>query len=96
MRSQFKTPIGKLEGVEEALGRIAAHCYMMDATRVMTAGSRHGRKARGHLGAIAKYHLTERARACVNDGMDIVGGKGISGRTTGSGAATRWRRSRSR
>src|SRR6195256_584724 len=39
VRSQFKTPIGKLEGVEEALGRIAAHCYMMDATRVMTAGS---------------------------------------------------------
>ena len=33
VRSQFKTPIGKLEGVEEALGRIAAHCYMMDATR---------------------------------------------------------------
>ena len=39
VRSQFKTPIGKLEGVEEALGRIAAQCYMMDATRVMTAGA---------------------------------------------------------
>src|SRR5438045_1527915 len=38
VRSQFKTPIGKLEGVEEALGRIAAHCYMMDATRIMTGG----------------------------------------------------------
>src|SRR5438067_12504792 len=37
VRAQFKTPIGKLEGVEEALGRIAAHCYMMDATRIMTA-----------------------------------------------------------
>jgi acyl-CoA dehydrogenase len=29
------------------------------------------------LSAIAKYHMTERARQCVNDGMDIVGGKGI-------------------
>ena len=29
------------------------------------------------ISAIAKYHMTERARACVNDGMDIVGGKGI-------------------
>src|SRR5882724_4066593 len=39
VRTQFKTPIGKLEGVEEALGRIAANCYVMDATRVMTAGA---------------------------------------------------------
>jgi acyl-CoA dehydrogenase len=29
------------------------------------------------LSAIAKYHMTERARQCVNDGMDIVAGKGI-------------------
>jgi acyl-CoA dehydrogenase len=29
------------------------------------------------LSAIAKYHMTERARDCVNDGMDILGGKGI-------------------
>src|SRR5256714_13954979 len=34
VRSQFKTPIGKLEGGEEAPGRIAPHCYMMDATRI--------------------------------------------------------------
>jgi acyl-CoA dehydrogenase len=77
VRSQFKTPIGKLEGVEEALGRIAAHCYMMDATRVMTAGAVDMGEKPAVLSAIAKYHMTERARACVNDGMDIVGGKGI-------------------
>jgi acyl-CoA dehydrogenase len=29
------------------------------------------------VSAIAKYHVTERARQVVNDGMDIVGGKGI-------------------
>jgi acyl-CoA dehydrogenase len=77
VRSQFKTPIGKLEGVEEALGRIAAHCYMMDATRVMTAGAVDLGEKPAVLSAIAKYHMTERARQCVNDGMDIVGGKGI-------------------
>jgi acyl-CoA dehydrogenase len=77
VRSQFKTPIGKLEGVEEALGRIAAHCYMMDATRVMTAGAVDMGEKPAVLSAIAKYHMTERARACVNDGMDILGGKGI-------------------
>jgi acyl-CoA dehydrogenase len=77
VRSQFKTPIGRLEGVEEALGRIAAHCYMMDATRIMTAGAVDLGEKPAVLSAIAKYHMTERARQCVNDGMDIAGGKGI-------------------
>jgi acyl-CoA dehydrogenase len=77
VRSQFRTPIGKLEGVEEALGRIAANCYVMDATRVMTAGAVDLGEKPAVLSAIAKYHMTERARLCVNDGMDILGGKGI-------------------
>jgi acyl-CoA dehydrogenase len=77
VRAQFKTPIGKLEGVEEALGRIAAHCYMMDATRIMTAGAVDLGEKPAVLSAIAKYHMTERARLSVNDAMDIHGGKGI-------------------
>jgi len=77
VRSQFKTPIGKLEGVEEALGRIAANCYVMDATRVMTAGAVDLGEKPAVLSAIAKYHMTERARQSVNDAMDILGGKGI-------------------
>ncbi len=77
VRSQFRTPIGRLEGVEEALGRIAAHCYMMDATRIMTAGAVDLGEKPAVLSAIAKYHMTERSRACVNDAMDIHGGKGI-------------------
>jgi len=77
VRSQFRTPIGKLEGVEEALGRIAANAYMMDAARVMTAGAVDAGEKPAVISAIVKYHLTERARQCVNDAMDIVGGKGI-------------------
>ncbi len=77
VRSQFKTPIGKLEGVEEALGRIAANCYLMDATRVMTAGAVDAGEKPSVISAIAKYHMTERARECINDAMDIHGGKGI-------------------
>jgi acyl-CoA dehydrogenase len=77
VRSQFKTPIGRLEGVEEALGRIAANAYMMDAVRVMTAGAVDLGEKPAVLSAIAKYHMTERARQCVNDAMDIHGGKGI-------------------
>jgi acyl-CoA dehydrogenase len=29
------------------------------------------------VSAIAKYHITERARQTINDGMDVIGGKGI-------------------
>src|SRR5712691_568372 len=77
VRQQFRTPIGKLEGVEEALGRIAANTYMMEATRIMTAGCVDAGEKPSVLSAIAKYHMTERARQCVNDSMDIHGGKGI-------------------
>ncbi len=77
VRSQFKTPIGKLEGVEEALGRIAANCYMMDGVRIMTAGAVDLGEKPAVISAIAKYHMTERARQIVDDSMDIHGGKGI-------------------
>jgi len=77
VRTQFRTPIGKLEGVEEALGRIAANAYLMEATRVMTAGAVDAGEKPSVISAIAKYHMTERARLCVNDAMDIHGGKGI-------------------
>jgi acyl-CoA dehydrogenase len=77
VREQFRTPIGKLEGVEEALGRIAANAYLMEATRVMTAGAVDAGEKPSVISAIAKYHMTERARQCVNDSMDIHGGKGI-------------------
>jgi acyl-CoA dehydrogenase len=77
VRSQFKMAIGKFEGVEEALTRIAAYTYVMDATRTMTAGAIDLGEKPSVASAIAKYHVTELARKVVNDGMDVVGGKGI-------------------
>ncbi len=77
VRSQFRTPVGKFEGVEEALARIGGHTYMMDAARIMTAGAVDLGEKPSVVSAIVKYHVTERARLVVNDGMDVVGGKGI-------------------
>jgi acyl-CoA dehydrogenase len=77
VRSQFKTPIGKFEGIEEPLARIGANLYTMDAARAMTAGAVDAGEKPSVVSAIVKYHLTERARALVNDCMDILGGKGI-------------------
>ena len=77
VRVQFKTPIGRFEGVEEALARIGGNAYMMDAARVMTAGAVDLGEKPSVISAIVKYHLTERGRQVVNDAMDIHGGKGI-------------------
>ncbi|HJV25219.1 MAG TPA: acyl-CoA dehydrogenase [Aromatoleum sp.] len=77
VRYQFKTAIGRFEGVEEALTRIGANTYLSDAARVMTAGAVDLGEKPSVVSAIVKYHVTERARQTVNDGMDVVGGKGI-------------------
>ena len=77
VRVQFKTPIGRFEGVEEALARIGGNTYMMDAARVMTAGAVDLGEKPSVISAIVKYHLTERSRQAINDAMDIHGGKGI-------------------
>lgn len=77
VRKQFKTPIGKFEGVEEALARIAGTAYMMDATRSLTATAIDLGESPSVISAIAKYNLTESMRSVVNDAMDIHGGSGI-------------------
>src|SRR5450631_1150908 len=77
VRTQFKTPIGKFEGIEEALARMGGNLYMMDATRMLTALAVDLGEKPAVPSAIAKLHLTERARQVINDAMDVVGGKGI-------------------
>jgi acyl-CoA dehydrogenase len=77
VRQQFKTPIGKFEGIEEALTRMGGNLYMMDATRALTAQAVDLGEKPAVISGIAKLHLTERGRIVVNDAMDIVGGKGI-------------------
>jgi acyl-CoA dehydrogenase len=77
VRSQFRVPIGKFEGVEEALARLGGNLYTMEAARVMTAGAVDLGEKPSVISAIVKYHCTERARQVINDAMDVHGGKGI-------------------
>jgi acyl-CoA dehydrogenase len=77
IRKQFKTPIGRFEGVEEALARIAGSTYLMDAARVMTAGAVDQGEKPSVISAMIKYHLTELMRRAVNDAMDIHGGSAV-------------------
>jgi acyl-CoA dehydrogenase len=77
IRRQFKLPIGKMEGVEEALARIGGNAYLMDAVTTMSTGAIDLGEKPSVISAITKYHLTEKMRSCIIDAMDIHGGKGI-------------------
>ncbi|MGH8444702.1 MAG: acyl-CoA dehydrogenase, partial [Solimonas sp.] len=75
-RRQFKVSVGKFEGVQEATGRIGGFAYTLEAMRVMTASAVE-HCAPSVATAMAKYHMTELMRKVINDGMDVLGGKGI-------------------
>lgn len=77
VREQFDTPIGRFEGVEEPLARMAGLTYLMDATRTLTAASVDAGEQPAVLSAIAKTYLTESLRNVTNDAMDIRAGAAI-------------------
>lgn len=78
VRHQFNVPIGRFEGIEEVLARIAGFTYIMDATRTFTAGMIDQGAKPAIASAITKYHVTELGRQGCSDAMDLHGGKGIS------------------
>src|SRR5690606_4841247 len=77
LRKQFRVSVGKFEGVQEVLGRMAGTTYRMTPARVMTAGALDLGEKPSVLSGILKYNLTESMRGVVNDGMDVLGGRGI-------------------
>jgi len=77
VRTQFNLPVGKFEGVQEALGRIAGLTYIMDAGRRLTCAAIDQGEKPSVVSGILKYFNTEAMRTVMNDSMDIVGGKGI-------------------
>ncbi len=77
VRKQFNLPIGKFEGIEEALGRIAGLTYTMDAGRRLTCAALDEGEKPSVVSAILKYFNTNSMRTVLNDAMDVTGGKGI-------------------
>jgi len=76
IRRQFKTAIGKFEGVQEATGRIAGLSYTLEAMRVLTA-SAVDHCSPSVVTAMAKYHMTELMRKIIIDAMDVMAGRGV-------------------
>lgn len=77
IRKQFGLSIGRFEGVEEALARIAGNAYASSALSQATAAAVDRGEKPAVPSAIAKYHCTEMAREVAKDAMDIHGGKGV-------------------
>ncbi len=77
VREQFNLSIGRFEGIEAPLGRIAGTVYWMNALREVTAGAVDAGEKPAVVSAIAKAWSTEAMRRVVTDAMDVVGGAGI-------------------
>lgn len=78
VRKQFGLSIGRFEGIEEPLARIAGLTYIMEAARRYTLGGLDQGTKPPVVTAIAKYNFTEMFRQVINDGMDVLGGAAIS------------------
>ncbi|MFW6093967.1 MAG: acyl-CoA dehydrogenase, partial [Pseudomonadota bacterium] len=77
IREQFGLPIGRFEGVQARLARIAALGYELEAARQVTTLAIDGGHAPAVASAIIKSQATFRARDVVNDAMDVHGGKAV-------------------
>lgn len=77
LRQQFGLPIAMFEGVQKPLARIAGFSYIINANVTHTVQSLSYGEKPSVPSAILKYHLTEMARQCSIDAMDIQGGKAV-------------------
>ncbi len=78
VRQQFGLQIGKFEGIEEPLARIAAKTWLLDAARRYTLGGLDSGAKPPVVTAMLKFASTELFREIISDGMDVQGGAAIS------------------
>ncbi|WP_137391988.1 acyl-CoA dehydrogenase [Rhodoligotrophos defluvii] len=77
IREQFNLPVGKFEGVQEVLARMAATTYKIDSGRRLTLAALDMGEKPAVISGLLKYHATEALRRVVDDALDIHGGRGI-------------------
>lgn len=77
IRSQFNLPIGRFEGIQERLARIAGNAYLLDGARRLTCAGLDQGNHPAVISSILKLHATERMRTVINDAMDVHGGKAV-------------------
>lgn len=77
IRRQFGISIGMMEGVGEAMGRLAKSAYQFEASRAVTAAIVDDGQKPAVISAALKYRTTEEMRQRIDDAMDIHGGRAV-------------------
>jgi len=83
IREQFDVPIGRFEGVEEPLTRIAGLAYVMNAARTLTAGAVDAGERPAVLSAVGRQGVPDRGHAaCHERRAGYPGRRGYLSRST--------------
>lgn len=77
VRQQFGIPIGRMEGVEEKVGKIAGLTYALEGARVYACSAIDGGQQPPVVSAILKAYTTEIARELGRESMDVFAGAGV-------------------
>lgn len=77
VREQFNFPIGRMEGVEAKVGKIAALTYMMEGARIHACSAIDNGEQPPVVSAVLKAWTTEIARELGTDSMDVFAGSGV-------------------
>ena len=77
VRSQFKTPIHKMEGVAEKLAEMVINTTTITSAQYLTNAMIDNNEKPSVISAVMKQITTEKARETINHSMDVMGGSGI-------------------
>jgi acyl-CoA dehydrogenase len=77
VRQQFGISIGRMEGVEEKVGKIAALSYLLEGARIYGCSAVDQGQQPPVVSAVMKAYTTELSRQLITDGMDVFSGAGV-------------------
>ncbi len=77
LRSQFKIPLSKMQGIQEKLASISYHSWITQTSIKLTNALLDAGEKPSVLSAIMKQQITERGRIVLNHAMDIHAGSAI-------------------
>jgi len=77
VRQQFGISIGRMEGVEDKVGKIAALTYMLDGARIFGCSAVDAGHQPPVVSAVMKAYTTAISRELVTDGMDVFAGSAV-------------------
>lgn len=77
VRQQFGIAIGRMEGIEDKVGKIAALSYLLEASRVFGCSALDAGHEPPVTSAVLKAYTTELSRQLITDGMDVFSGAGV-------------------